>query len=177
LEEIWLPLQKRQEPTARITAGLPKSAGHCPKVALSQAPENRHKQKGFPQTQPGATQEDTAEAGERTRERVTMDYEPISPVALALQATRIGFEAQSVIAMRLAGMAGLWATPPSEFALMVAEKAQAALEAAEAAVVAALRGQGPDAMLEASMVEIGRHTSGNLERLSRMGPAWGPVFW
>ena len=106
-----------------------------------------------------------------------MDYQPISPVSLALQATRIGFEAQSVIAMRLAGMAGLWATPPSEFTLMIAEKAQAVVEAAEAATVAALSGRGPDAMLEASMVEIGRHTSGNLERLSRMGPAWGPVFW
>lgn len=94
-----------------------------------------------------------------------------APLSLALEATRIGIEAQTVIALRLAGMAGLWDTPASEMTRMVVEKAEAALGALEASTRAALHGDSPEEVLQAGMTEIGRYTSDNLERLSRLGPA------
>lgn len=106
-----------------------------------------------------------------------MFFDPLTPISIALQATRIGIEAQTVIAMRLAGMAGLWDTPPSEVTRMVVEKAEAAIEALEASAWAALEGKAPDAVLAAGMTEIGRYTSRNLTRLSSMGPAKGLAFW
>ncbi len=94
---------------------------------------------------------------------------PFLPVALGVQAVRIGLEAQTVIALRLAGMAGLWSAPPGEARRMVAEKAQAVIEASEAATRAAIAGQGPVRAFQAGMDEIGRHTSANVERLVRHG--------
>ncbi|RWR10139.1 hypothetical protein [Paenirhodobacter populi] len=106
-----------------------------------------------------------------------MFFDPFAPMRLTFQATRIGMEAQAVVAMRLAGMAGLWATPPSEMTRMVIEKAEAAIEAMQASTHAAMKGAAPDQVLRAGMTQIGRHTAGNLTRLSRMGPARAPFFW
>lgn len=103
-----------------------------------------------------------------------MFFDPLSPFSLTLQAARIGVEAHTVIALRLAGMAGLWGTPNSEVVRMIAEKPQATAEAVEAATRAVLRGEGADKALQAGMSEIGRYTSSNLARLSEMGPAFAP---
>jgi len=96
--------------------------------------------------------------------------DPFLPLVLGFQVARIGVEAQSVIAMRLAGMAGLWDTPPGEMSRMVTEKAQAAFQASEAATRATLAGQGPVRAFQAGMQEIGRHTAANVQRLGRRGP-------
>ncbi|MFT3688153.1 antibiotic ABC transporter [Paenirhodobacter sp.] len=99
-----------------------------------------------------------------------MLFDPVTPISIALQAARIGFEAQTVIAMRMAGMVGLWETPSSEMTRMVVEKAEAAVEAMEASAWAMMAGKTPDKVLKAGMTEIGRYTSRNMTRLSRMGP-------
>lgn len=96
--------------------------------------------------------------------------DPFLPLILGFQVARIGVEAQSVIAMRLAGMAGLWDTPPGEMSRMVTEKAQAAFQAGEAATRATLAGQGPVRAFQAGMEQIGRHTASNVQRLGRRGP-------
>lgn len=95
---------------------------------------------------------------------------PFLPVLLGFQAARIGLEAQAVIALRLAGMAGLWNTPKGENSRMVQEKAEAAIEAGQAVTLAALAGKGPAQVLQAGMDEIGKHTAGNMKRLARRGP-------
>ena len=106
-----------------------------------------------------------------------MIFDPMAPLRLAMQATQIGVEAQSVIAMRLAGMAGFWATPPEEMARMVSEKAIAAVQVAEATTLAAFAGQSADRVMEAGLTQIGHHTARNVRRLSQMGPTMGPNFW
>ncbi len=106
-----------------------------------------------------------------------MVFDLMAPLRLTLQATQIGVEAQSVIAMRLAGMAGFWATPPEEMTRMVSEKAMAAVQVAEATTLAAIAGHSADRVMEAGMNEIGRYTASNVRRLSRMGPTMGPSFW
>jgi len=102
--------------------------------------------------------------------------EAFLPLLLAAQATRIGLEAQSVIAMRLASMAGLWDVPSDEMHRMVTEKAVAVVEAGSAATQTALLGGSPARAMQASMNEIEKHTSGNVRRLSERGPAWSPLF-
>lgn len=102
--------------------------------------------------------------------------EAFLPILLAAQATRIGLEAQTVIAMRLAGMAGLWDSPADEMHRMVAEKAVAVVEAGNAATQTALSGGSPARAIQAGMSAIGKHTSDNVERLGRRGPAWSPFF-
>lgn len=99
--------------------------------------------------------------------------DPFLPLVLGFQVARIGLEAQSVIAMRVAGMAGLWNTPPGEMNRMVAEKAYAAIEATTAATQATLQGHGPIRAFQAGVAEIGRHTSANVKRLGHHGPAIG----
>lgn len=106
-----------------------------------------------------------------------MMMDPLAPWRLSLQAAQIGVEAHSIIAMRLAGMAGFWATPPEELTRMVSEKAIAAIEVAEATTRAAIAGESADRVMEAGLRQIGRHTARNMRRLSKMGPAMGPVFW
>jgi len=106
-----------------------------------------------------------------------MIFDPMAPLRLAMQATQIGVEAQSVIAMRLAGMAGFWATPPEEMTRMISEKAIAALQVAEATTLAAFSGESADRVMEAGLEQIGQHTSSNVRRLSQMGPTMGPNFW
>ncbi|MBC7146965.1 MAG: hypothetical protein H5U24_16415 [Thioclava marina] len=98
--------------------------------------------------------------------------DPLSLVRIGFEAARIGVEAQAVIAMRLAGMAGLWDVPMHETFQMLHEKPVAVAEATEAAAWAILKGHSADRAISASMSEIGRHTSANLARLSRRGPSW-----
>ncbi|MEM8753061.1 MAG: hypothetical protein AAGF90_08800 [Pseudomonadota bacterium] len=90
--------------------------------------------------------------------------------ALAAEAARIGFEANMVIAMRMMGFAGWWATSPSEAERMVAEKRRAFTEAAFAAGRAAAKGAGPAAVTKAAMKPIRRKTKANAKRLARRGP-------
>ena len=83
------------------------------------------------------------------------------------------WEAQMVMAMRIAGMAGYWSVVPSENARMVSEKAPAFAEAGVAMGRAAMRGGDPAAMLRAWTRPIRKRTGANARRLSRRGPKLG----
>ena len=80
------------------------------------------------------------------------------------------WEAQMVMAMRIAGMAGWWSVVPSENARMVNEKAPAFAEAGAAAGRAMMRGADPATMLSVWARPIRRRTGANARRLSRRGP-------
>jgi hypothetical protein len=76
-------------------------------------------------------------------------------------------EAQTVIVLRLWGMAGLWPVSPSETTRMVAEKWPAFLHAAGAAGAAAMKGQEPHRIASAALRPIAKKTRANSRRLAR----------
>ncbi len=97
-------------------------------------------------------------------------------IASPLQLWTLGFrtgvmlaEAQTVIVLRVWGMAGLWPVSPSETTRMVAEKWPAFLHAYGAAGAAAMRGHGPHLIATAALSPIARKTRANSRRLVR-GP-------
>ncbi len=95
---------------------------------------------------------------------------PFSFWASAVQMGWIAMEAQAVIAMRLWGMAGLWAVAPSENRRMVSEKAAAFTRAGGDAALAVMTGKAPAEVVAASLRPIRRTTRSNVRRLSRRGP-------
>ena len=82
-------------------------------------------------------------------------------------AARMIAEAQFVIALRLAGMAGLWTLAPGETARMVTEKQRAFAESALALTAAAAGGRRPEQVLDAAVRPLGRRTRANARRLGR----------
>ena len=89
------------------------------------------------------------------------------PFALWGQMARIGWEAQTVIALRSAAMMGLLPQAPGEMTRMVTEKQQAAGESLHAAMRAAARGQRADQVLQAALRPYGRRTRANAKRLTK----------
>ena len=85
----------------------------------------------------------------------------------------LAWETQMVMAMRIAGMAGMWSVVPSENDRMVSEKGPAFAEAAAAATMALARGSGPAAVTQAWMRPLRRRTGANARRLSKRGPRIG----
>ena len=79
-------------------------------------------------------------------------------------------EAQTVIAMRTLGMAGLWNTGASENKLMVSEKKAAFAKSARASAAAMLRGARPDQVAMAGMKPLQSKTKSNVARLTMAGP-------
>lgn len=94
-----------------------------------------------------------------------------APWYLGVEMMQMAAEAQAVIAMRTAGMMGLWATKPSEMDRMVAEKTAAITDAMQAAQRAALAGESPADVMRAGLKPIGRKTAANAKRLGKLGPA------
>ncbi len=86
---------------------------------------------------------------------------------LGLQTMWLAAEAQTVIALRLWGMAGLWPVSPSETTRMVAEKWPAFAQSAGAAGAAMMKGHGPDRIAAAALRPLRRRTRANSRRLSR----------
>jgi hypothetical protein len=87
--------------------------------------------------------------------------------ALSLQAARLGWEAQSVIALRLMRLATGGVSGRSEARLMVTEKVLALAEAQSAtATVAITGGNGQDAARKILRV-YGKRVRGNKRRLSK----------
>ncbi|MFV0245604.1 MAG: antifreeze protein [Qingshengfaniella sp.] len=82
----------------------------------------------------------------------------------------LAVEAQSVIAMRMMGMTGLWTMPRSENERMLREKPPAFTHAVWAAWAAALGGQRPDQVMAAAVRPLRRQTRRNVRRLGRSGP-------
>lgn len=95
---------------------------------------------------------------------------PLAYWASGLAAARMMAEAQTVVALRVAGMAGFWTLAPGETARMVTEKQAAFAEAALAVASAAASGARPEQVFDAAIRPLGRRTSANAKRL---GTAWG----
>jgi hypothetical protein len=76
-------------------------------------------------------------------------------------------EAQTVILLRLWGMAGVWPVSPTESTRMVAEKWPAFLHAYAAAGTAAMKGHGPHRIAGAALGPIAKKTRANSRRLVR----------
>jgi hypothetical protein len=90
--------------------------------------------------------------------------------ANAMQIGWVMAEAQSVIAMRLMGMAGLWSVTPHENTRMVTEKMHAVTKGMTDANRAALSGHSPDRIVAAALKPIREKTRANSKRLAKRGP-------
>lgn len=95
---------------------------------------------------------------------------PLQMMSLSIRYATMLAEAQTVIAMRLFGMAGLWRVTPSENTRMVSEKLSAAQDATVAAARAALQGKPPAVIADHALKPIRRRTSANAKRLAKRGP-------
>jgi len=96
-----------------------------------------------------------------------------SPLQLWTLGLRTGVmlaEAQTVVTLRLWGMAGAWPVPPAENSRMVAEKLPAFLHSFRAARAAVMKGHGPHRIASAALRPIARKTRANSRRLVRGTP-------
>jgi hypothetical protein len=80
---------------------------------------------------------------------------------------RMSAEAQGIMMMRMAGMAGLWTLAPGETTRMVSEKQEAFAHSMMCAGTKALQGQRPDQVMRAALDPVRRKTSGNSRRLGK----------
>ena len=87
-----------------------------------------------------------------------------------LQMTYLALETQSVMTMRILGMAGLWNVTKSENARMMDEKSPALMESAMNAVTATMNGARPDQILNTAIRPLRAKTRSNSNRLSKRGP-------
>jgi hypothetical protein len=94
-----------------------------------------------------------------------------APWYLGIEMMQMAAEAQAVIAMRTAGMMGLWATNPAEMDRMVAEKTAAAAASMKAVQRATMAGKSPTDVMRAGLKPIGRKTAANAKRLGNLGPS------
>ena len=78
---------------------------------------------------------------------------------------RMTTEAQAVMAMRLAGLAGFWALPPGESRRMVDEKSHAFTDSWMAGGRAMAGGATAGATVGAAMAPFSRRVSANRRRL------------
>jgi hypothetical protein len=93
-----------------------------------------------------------------------------SPMAIwksGFDAWRMLAEAQTVIALRMMGMAGMWTLAEGETARMMTEKQQAFAQSAFDLTAAAMRGKPPEQILSAAVRPLGRKTRANARRLGR----------
>lgn len=79
-------------------------------------------------------------------------------------------EAQSVIAFRLLGMAGVWSVAANENRRMVEEKLPAFTESLVAATLAGSHGGSPAEIVSASVKPLRKRTRQNSRRLAKRGP-------
>ena len=95
---------------------------------------------------------------------------PKQAMRLASQSTQMLIEAQRVIAMRVAGMAGSWNVAADEDTRMVTEKQQAMRAASQAMIHATARGGSAGAVALAGLKPIRTRTRANSARLTKAGP-------
>lgn len=96
-----------------------------------------------------------------------MKSSPLAVWKSGFDAWRMLAEAQTVIALRMMGMAGFWTLADGETARMFTEKQEAFAQSAMDSVSAAMRGQPPEKILAAAVRPLGRKTSANARRLGR----------
>ncbi|MFB2530839.1 hypothetical protein ACEYYA_01575 [Paracoccus sp. p3-h83] len=93
----------------------------------------------------------------------------MAPVTLGCALLQLGMDSQRVIALRSAGLMGIWSMPPGEAARMVSEKSQAAALSMRAASLAMARGETPDRVVQAALKPVSRKAHANATRLTRQG--------
>jgi hypothetical protein len=98
-------------------------------------------------------------------------FHPVAAFRTGMALSLMMVEAQQVIALRLMGMAGVWAVAPGENSRMVSEKLPALAEAGQAAMLAAMTGGRPDQVAAAWVKPVGRRTRANARRLYLRGPS------
>lgn len=82
----------------------------------------------------------------------------------------MSFEAQSVIAMRSMGAAGLWNDSEHENHLMVREKRKAFAKGSANATQAMMRGESPVAVMLEAVKPMQAKIGSNVRRLTKNGP-------
>ncbi len=92
---------------------------------------------------------------------------PFDYLRVTLQAARIMTESQTVIGLRLAGMAGFWQMGDAENARMVTEKMEAGAQAQSAAMRSAMAGGSLSDIATAAMNPVEARTSANAKRLAK----------
>ncbi|NEX45639.1 antifreeze protein [Pseudotabrizicola algicola] len=97
-------------------------------------------------------------------------FTPVDLMRLSINTSIMLVQAQSVIAMRMMGMAGVWTVLPSENSRMVSEKLRAVVMAGAAAQKSALSGGSATQIAEAALAPVHRATAANARRLTRSGP-------
>lgn len=90
--------------------------------------------------------------------------------SVGVQTAQMMIEAQTVMTLRMLGMAGAWSTAPSEGMRMVLEKPDAFIRSATSATEAIVTGKRPDQIAEAAIKPLRRKTKANSKRLRRAGP-------
>jgi len=95
--------------------------------------------------------------------------DPFAYLNNAIEFAHIIAEAQSVIGMRLMGMAGLWSVPASEDHNMISEKIKAMTRASTDATASMLRGGTPDQITAAVLKPYRQKTRANAKRLGKRG--------
>lgn len=90
-------------------------------------------------------------------------------LASSMSFTHMMVEAQTVIGLRMLGMAGLWPMGAGEHLRMVAEKASAAQDSSAAVARALFFGGTPGDIALAAVQPVRRRTRANLRRLTRKG--------
>jgi hypothetical protein len=97
-------------------------------------------------------------------------FSPFDLMRLSMNTVTMLAQAQSVIAMRMMGMAGVWSVSPQENNRMVSEKMRAGMKSGLAAQRTALAGGSATDIAEAALAPVKRATAANARRLSRSGP-------
>ena len=100
---------------------------------------------------------------------------PTPALRLAQQSTLMMAEAQRVIAMRMAGMAGTWNVTPGEDAQMMSEKTEAAVASGQAMMKTILAGGSAGAVVLAGLRPVRARTRANAKRLTKRGPKLSEV--
>lgn len=98
-----------------------------------------------------------------------MAKKPVTPAQIWQSWSGLGvlaFEAQSVINMRMLGMAGLWPVGKAENQKMLSEKPVAFAKASQAAAKMAASGGRPDEILAAAIAPLTRTARANRKRLT-----------
>ena len=94
-------------------------------------------------------------------------FNPFAMLRPAVEASKMMIEAQTVIALRLAGMAGIWPMGPQENRRMVEEKVAAVTESVRAVAVAGMTGRSASAVAMAGIRPLRSRTKANASRLRK----------
>jgi len=94
-------------------------------------------------------------------------FSPFDVLRPVFEASQMMVEAQQVIALRMAGMAGVWSMGPGENQRMVDEKVAAMTLSARAVFAAGMAGKSPGAVALAGIRPLRRRTRANVSRLSK----------